>query len=199
MSPLDGIMERATARVAEYVKSSGQFRATCDNVFSQLNYRGNGRVATGDAIAASGIFFEQMADSLTEFGLTVEEPNAGEVRGLLKGAGLAGKEELNADDFEALYLAVLKLAAGKCVGSFARKYGSGMVAGVVGLFVAKRIVRAVPIVGTITRPFLALLPSLIAGPIIGVAGIYASDHGGLGSLGELWRNIRGRDGKFISG
>jgi hypothetical protein len=62
---------------------------------------------------------------------------------------------------------VLKLAAGKCVSSFVAKYGTGIAVGTVGLFVGKRLLRAVPVVGLVASPFLMLLPTLIVGPVLG--------------------------------
>ncbi|KIY98251.1 hypothetical protein MNEG_9711 [Monoraphidium neglectum] len=152
-------------------------------------------------MAATGMFFEQISSSLVEYGMAVEEPSPAEVRSLLRDCGLAGKRQLNRDEFEALYLAILKVAAGKCIRSFVRKYGRGILVGTAGLFIAKRALRAVPLVGLLASPVLMLVPTLLVGPAIGVLGVYCLDHGGVGALRDLWDNIRGSGGGggFIAG
>ncbi|KAI8469503.1 MAG: hypothetical protein J3K34DRAFT_423440 [Monoraphidium minutum] len=199
MPTMQNLMARAAAKVEKYVRESGNFQATCDSTFSQLDCQGTGRVSTSDAVAATGSFFEQIAAGLDDYGMQVEEPTLAEVRSLLQDTGLEGKEQLNRDEFEALYLAVLKLASGKCAKSFVNKYGAGILAGTAALFAAKRVLRALPVVGFVASPALALVPTLIVGPVIGVAGVYCIDHGGLEGLKDAWDRIRGNGGGFISG
>lgn len=51
--------------------------------------------------------------------------------------------------------------------------------GIMGVYVTKRVIRGIPVAGLIASPFLALLPSLLVGPAIGVAVRYGLDHGDL--------------------
>jgi len=73
---------------------------------------------------------------------------------------------------------VLKLAAGKCVSGLLRKYGKGMAVGTIGLFVGKRLVRGVPIVGLIASPFLMLLLGEFGGMGVGGGCIGVNIWGG---------------------
>jgi hypothetical protein len=120
--------------------------------------------------------------------MAVEQPSEPEVRGLLRDAGLAGQERLNRDQFDGLYLSVLKLAAGKCARSFLAKYGTGIALGTVGVFAAKRALRAVPLVGLVASPFLLLLPTLIVGPVVGEALAGAAGRR-LGGQARRWGRI----------
>lgn len=196
---MDDLMQRAAAKVEEFVRNSEAFKQQCDVTFGQLDWQGRGRVNTSDAVAATGAFFEHLSEQLSDYGLAVEEPSADEVRALVRDCGLAGKEQLNRDQFDMLYLAVLKVAAGKCVKSFVRKYGTGMLVGTAGLFIAKRTLRAVPIVGLLASPVLALLPTLLLGPAIGVVGVYCMDHGGVSALKGIVKSLRRGGGGFIAG
>jgi hypothetical protein len=125
------------------------------------------KLKTQTRIRIPGVFFEQLGESLKEYGLEVQQPAEAEVREVIRDTGLIGRESLSREQFEALYLGVLKLAAGKCLSGFAKKYGMGMAVGTVGLFIGKRVIRGVPIVGLLASPFLMLLPTLIAGPVLG--------------------------------
>jgi hypothetical protein len=50
------------------------------------------------------------------------------------------------------------------------RYGRGILVGTAGLFIAKRALRAVPLVGLLASPVLMLVPTLLVGPAIGGLG-----------------------------
>lgn len=166
-APAQSLLDQAADRAMAFVRSSGRFQEACDEVFAQLDVRGSGRVASRDAVAASNVFFLQLNDALQAYGLAIERPSAAEIRELLTAEGLGGHSALDRGEFERLFAAVLRLAAQKGGRSLLRKYGVGMAAGVAGVFLAKRAVRAVPVVGLVAAPLLMLVPTLLVGPVVG--------------------------------
>lgn len=63
-------------------------------------------------------------------------------------------------------------------------YGVGIVAGIVSLMAVKGAVRSIPLVGLVASPLLALLPTLLVGPALGVAATYIVKKEGLHKLRE---------------
>ena len=69
--------------------------------------------------------------------------------------------------------------------------------GIMGMYICKRVIRGIPVAGLIASPFLALLPSLLVGPAIGVAVRYGLDHGDL--LAAKRKLFPGREKKSAQG
>lgn len=74
---------------------------------------------------------------------------------------------------------VVKLAALKSAQGFVVKYKWSMLLGTAGVFLCKRVIRRIPLAGLLASPFLALVPSFLVGPVIGVAVNYGLDKGDL--------------------
>ena len=61
-------------------------------------------------------------------------------------------------------------------------YGVGIVAGIVSIMAVKGAIRSVPLVGLVAAPLLALLPTILVGPALGVAATYIVKKEGLQNL-----------------
>ena len=61
-------------------------------------------------------------------------------------------------------------------------YGVGIVACIVSVMAVKGAVRSVPLVGLVAAPLLALLPTILVGPALGVAATYIVKKEGLQNL-----------------
>lgn len=57
------------------------------------------------------------------------------------------------------------------------RYGLGMWAGLVAVHVAKKLIKAIPVVGTLASPVLELFPTILVGPAVGAAVVFALDEG----------------------
>ncbi|KAG2482234.1 hypothetical protein HYH03_018818 [Edaphochlamys debaryana] len=57
------------------------------------------------------------------------------------------------------------------------KYAAAMVAGVVVVDLAKRILNAIPVLGLFTKPILDLFPTILLGPALGAAAYYGHEQG----------------------
>ena len=63
-------------------------------------------------------------------------------------------------------------------------YGIGIAAGIVSIMAVKGALRAVPLVGLVTSPLMALFPTLLVGPALGVAATYAVKKEGIQRIKE---------------
>ncbi|KAL6745046.1 hypothetical protein V8C86DRAFT_2978257 [Haematococcus lacustris] len=57
------------------------------------------------------------------------------------------------------------------------RYGTGMLLGCIAVSLTKKLIKSIPIVGSLASPVLALLPTVILGPAIGAAVVYGLDEG----------------------
>jgi len=86
---------------------------------------------------------------------------------------------LSLEEFEEFYVKLLKLMAAKFFTGFSKKYGLGIIVGIVGVATAKKVVKALPVVGAVAKPLLPLIPASIVGPLLGVAVTFGLDKGDL--------------------
>ncbi|MEW5308894.1 MAG: hypothetical protein WDW38_000815 [Sanguina aurantia] len=150
----------AAARVAFMIEKTSLFSGVCDNIFDQL--------------------YEQLRASLTAYGIPVKQPNADEVSALEGDWSVA--DGMTRAEFHEFYAKVFTTAGATTAKSAANEYGLAALGGIAGLMILKRTIRAVPVVGLLSAPILGLLPSLLIGPVLGVALIYTYRSGDLLAL-----------------
>jgi len=74
-------------------------------------------------------------------------------------------------------------------------YGIGIAAGIVSIMAVKGALRSIPVVGLLTSPFMALLPTILVGPALGIAGTYMVKKEGIERLKERLFSMRDRKPK----
>ncbi|KAF8065462.1 hypothetical protein HT031_003063 [Scenedesmus sp. PABB004] len=187
----------ASRNVAAFVRSSDQFQAACSAAFDQVDVRGTGRVPISHVALATCYFFRDVSAAVDDYGIRIAQPTAAEVQKILVDSGYDSAEDVSREEFEALYVAILKFAAVKFAHGFCAKYGVGMAVGFAATVIVKRALRAIPIVGPVARPLLGLLPAPLLGPLLGILGVYIADRGDLADVKAKLFPKRG--GQFKAG
>jgi hypothetical protein len=80
------------------------------------------------------------------------------------------------------------------------RYGLAVAIAFTAVVVAKRAIRSVPVLGTLTAPLLGLLPAPLLGPVLGVLAVYVRDGGDLRDVrNAIFPPKRGGEGgQFMS-
>jgi len=172
-------MEQVEDKVDEMIQSRPGFRRATKKFFEMADKDGTGRVSQREAASQVSLIFDEIQRDLDDFGITVAKPSAEDVMEFMLYADDEGDCDLDFEEFEDFYLQVVKLAALKSAQGFLNKYGWSMVAGIFAVHLAKRAVRSIPIVGLLATPFMALVPSVLTGPFLGLAARYGLDKGDL--------------------
>jgi hypothetical protein len=177
---LEDILGAVGDKVDAFVKGNASFQNACEQAFFQADAEGRGAVTVGQAAAAGRGFFSALSGrALDDYGIRIVEPSRAEISRLLEEAGYGRQgqagERLDRRAFEEFFLALVKWSALRYAGGFARKFGAGVAAATVGVIVLKRCLCVVPLVAGPAR----LVPALVAGPLLGVLGVYAAEQGSL--------------------
>jgi hypothetical protein len=180
---LDAVLTAVASKVDSFIKNNPSFRNACEQAFFRADTEGRGTVTIDAAASAGRAFFSALSGrALDEYGIRLVEPSRAELRRLLEeaGYGRAGSahERLDRAQFEEFFAACVKWSALRYAGGFTRKYGAGIAAATVGLVILKRVLCTVPVVSAPVR----LVPTLLAGPLLGVLGVYAAEQGDLEAL-----------------
>lgn len=172
-------MDFIEQKVEDFLKSSKKFQEACSATWQYADQRGTGKVDVASAAQCVNYLFDRLQGALDEYGIKVKRPDTAEVQELFKKCDFNADYTLDQTEFQSFYAKVLKYAAMKFAVGFGKKYGYGIIGGIVGLAVLKRGLRALPVVGPVLSPVLALIPTGIVGPVAGCAVVYGLEHGDL--------------------
>lgn len=190
---LQDILDGVSSKVDSFIRNNASFKNACEQAFYRADSQGRGSVTVDEAARAGRAFFSALSGrALDEYGVRIVEPSRAEVRRLLEEAGYGRQgqagERLDRRAFEEFFAALVKWSALRYAGGFGRKYGAGVAAATVGVVVLKRVLCAVPLVSGPAR----LVPALLAGPLLGVLGVYAAEQGDLEAVQrKLFRAAEG--------
>lgn len=124
--------------------------------------------------AASGVehLFRELQQACADYGIVLDPLSPEDVLQIFKECDYDNNTTLDSREFADFYASVVTYAAMKACEGFGRSYGVGMAVGVGGVLVLKGVLRRLPVVGGIASPLLCLFPSIIVGPLLGIAAVY---------------------------
>lgn len=176
---MPNLVQAVQQKVRNFVRNSEAFKRVCDQTFDALDYRSCGKVSVNAAASCVESLFKELQGSCNEFGIVLDPLTSDDVAEIFKECDYDSTQTLDQQEFQAFYASVVTYAAMKACTGFGRKYGMGMAMGLLGTFLVKNIVRRVPVVGLVSRPFLALVPTIVVGPLLGMAVVYGLEKGDL--------------------
>ncbi|GIL46919.1 hypothetical protein Vafri_3787 [Volvox africanus] len=159
-------------KVRNFVRNSDQFKRVCESTFDAIDYRSAGRVSLNEAASCVEALFAELERSCKEYGIILDPLTSDDVWAIFRECDYDSNATLDRAEFQDFYARVITYAAMKACAGFGRKYGAGMLGGIVGLVLFKAAVRRLPVVGLVASPLLGLLPTLVVGPLLGIAVVY---------------------------
>jgi hypothetical protein len=181
------------ARLTAFIYSSSKFKDACGLVFEAKAGR-DGKMDGSEAVAAVDMLFELISKNLKDACIDVERPSNQKVMELFAAADIDKSRGLTLKEFESFYASVVTLSAVSAAKGALRAYGVGVGLGLASVILLKGTVRSVPLVGLLAAPFLALVPTIIVGPLLGAAGTYIYRKKGLEGLKDLVSSYFGKGG-----
>lgn len=170
-------MEFVDEKSEYFVKSNPSFKKACSAAFERIDKNNNGKIEGSEAASCVHDLFSSMQSALNDAGIKLAKLSPEDVQKLFEMSDADGSNSLTAAEFETFYSKVLRIAAVRCAAGAVRKYGLGIVCGVLAVKVAKGMIRRTPLVGLVSKPFMGLLKPLIVGPVLGVAAVYGLNKG----------------------
>lgn len=176
---MPGILNAVHQKVRNFVRNSPAFKRVCEQTFDALDYRSCGKVTVNQAASCVESLFRELQGACDEYGIVLDPLTSDDVYQIFQECDYNDSATLDQDEFRQFYASIVTYAAMKACTGFGRKYGMGMALGIAGTFLLKNIIRRVPVVGLVSRPFLALMPTILVGPLLGVAVVYGLEKGDL--------------------
>ena len=180
-------------RITAFIYSNSRFKEACSAVFDAKSGR-DGRMDVSEAAEAVDLLFDLISKHLREACINVDRPSKQKIMELFEAADVDKSRGLTQKEFEAFYSSVVFESAVSAAKGAYQAYGVGVGLGLVSVFILKSSIRSVPLVGLLAAPFLALIPTLIVGPLLGAAGTYIYRKKGLAGLKEAVLNFGGKGG-----
>ncbi|KAG2500817.1 hypothetical protein HYH03_001579 [Edaphochlamys debaryana] len=166
------LMQAVEAKVRNFVQNSEQFKQVCRKTFAVLDRDGRGRVSSDEAASCVEALFEELQQACTEYGIELDPLGPNEVLDIFRECDYDANATLDFNEFQDFYSRVITYAAMKACAGFGKTYGLGMLAGIAGVMAVKATVRRLPLLGAIASPLLGLVPTILAGPVLGCAVVY---------------------------
>ncbi|GMH38294.1 hypothetical protein BSKO_06178 [Bryopsis sp. KO-2023] len=164
-----GLLEEIGEKIESMITQRPAFKAACEKCFREADHDNNGKISPKEAAKKVEYIFTEIEKDLLDYNIKVKKPTTEQVKHFLDIADKNGDYVLDEEEFFEFYKQVVKFASATSAKGFFRKYGVSMLAGIASMMVAKRGVASIPAAGTIVAPFMALLPSILVGPVLGVA------------------------------
>mmetsp|Transcript_9009 Transcript_9009/g.19361 ORF Transcript_9009/g.19361 Transcript_9009/m.19361 type:complete len:201 (+) Transcript_9009:113-715(+) len=169
------------AKVEEFITKNPKYQEIITQVFKALD-QGSGRITSDHATEAVDLLFEKLEPHMENMAVSIKKPSETDIENMFQRSDVDSSKGLNAEEFKKFYSKVLLYAAEKAGIELGKSYGAGVALGLVGVFAAKRLVRAIPVVGTIVSPVLGLFPTILVGPALGAVTVWAIKKDKVGEI-----------------
>eukprot|EP01024_Parvocaulis_polyphysoides_P041913 TRINITY_DN38444_c1_g1_i4.p2 TRINITY_DN38444_c1_g1~~TRINITY_DN38444_c1_g1_i4.p2 ORF type:complete len:176 (-),score=35.39 TRINITY_DN38444_c1_g1_i4:923-1450(-) len=161
------------------MRSRDVIQKTTKEIFTQADLNKDGFLQMNEVIKACDAIVNQVQQPLEDYGIQISTLSEDQIHKIVLQSDINHDQKLTPEEFEDFYVKLLKLMAVKFLKGFSKRYGLGIVAGIVGVATARNIIKSVPVVGAVASPILPLLPVALVGPLLGVAVTYGLEKGDL--------------------
>ena len=160
------------------------FAREVDQTFKMCDIDNNGVVDKSEVFIMVSALVANVVDPLRSYGIRVAMPPKEEVLRLFAECDTDGAPGLSRAEYEAFCTVFMRHLAASWGRQLGIRFGLGAAAGVAGLWALKRVLRqSVPLVGGLACALLP--PTWFAGPLLGIAGAYVVDNGGIDAVLRL--------------
>eukprot|EP00187_Rhodella_violacea_P001103 CAMPEP_0174886532 /NCGR_PEP_ID=MMETSP0167-20121228/1782_1 /TAXON_ID=38298 /ORGANISM="Rhodella maculata, Strain CCMP736" /LENGTH=193 /DNA_ID=CAMNT_0016122601 /DNA_START=44 /DNA_END=625 /DNA_ORIENTATION=+ len=160
-------------QIDKYLHSNPEFQSLSHSAFTAADSNSSGTLTSAELPPVVDALWAQIEPKLVAAGLPPLTKPAPEVLDrLFETSDKTTDKQLDEEEFRAMFGALLKLAAKESAGQVAKTYGLGIVLGALAVHMGKAALVSVPVVGGLLGKVLEIVPSMIAGPVLGVLTVF---------------------------
>eukprot|EP01025_Chloroclados_australasicus_P015842 TRINITY_DN1769_c0_g1_i1.p3 TRINITY_DN1769_c0_g1~~TRINITY_DN1769_c0_g1_i1.p3 ORF type:complete len:191 (+),score=36.10 TRINITY_DN1769_c0_g1_i1:204-776(+) len=174
-----GVLKSVDEKFDHFMRNREDIKKATQKCFVQADVNNDGVLEMKEVINACDAVVETVRAPLEEYGIQLSTLSEDQIYKIVQQSDLNHDQKLDINEFEEFYVKLLKLMAAKFLTGFSKKYGLGIIAGIVGVAATKSIVKAIPVAGAVVSPILPLIPAGIVGPLLGVAVTFGLEKGDL--------------------
>eukprot|EP01024_Parvocaulis_polyphysoides_P003264 TRINITY_DN1089_c0_g2_i1.p3 TRINITY_DN1089_c0_g2~~TRINITY_DN1089_c0_g2_i1.p3 ORF type:complete len:191 (+),score=38.56 TRINITY_DN1089_c0_g2_i1:312-884(+) len=176
---MSGVLKSVDDKFDHFMKNRDDIKKATQQCFVKADVNSDGVLEMKEVIKACQGVVDEVKQPLEEYGIKLSPLSEDQIHKIVQQSDLNHDSKLSLEEFEEFYVKLLKLMAAKFFTGFSKKYGLGIIVGIVGVATAKKVVKALPVVGAVAKPLLPLIPASIVGPLLGVAITFGLDKGDL--------------------
>eukprot|EP01023_Acetabularia_acetabulum_P068974 TRINITY_DN9883_c0_g1_i1.p2 TRINITY_DN9883_c0_g1~~TRINITY_DN9883_c0_g1_i1.p2 ORF type:complete len:200 (-),score=45.67 TRINITY_DN9883_c0_g1_i1:252-821(-) len=176
---MTAVLKTVDDKFDTFMKNRDDIKRASQWVFAQADANRDGVLQMNEVIQACDAIVQRVQQPLEEYGIKISTLSQDQIHKIVQESDINHDQLLTPEEFEEFYVKLLKLMAVKFFKGFSKRYGLGVLAGIVGVATAKNILKATPVVGAVVSPVLPLLPVALVGPLLGVVVTYGLEKGDL--------------------